>query len=170
MPAAVCDSSPLVYLARVGQFRLFSLLFDLVLIPPAVWEEVTIAGRGLPESACTHDAVSKGWLQVVTPCKQRTGIQLGSNELGAGETQAIQLAQERGLRLIIDETAGRNVARQLGVQIIGTLGMLVEAKRLGHLQAVKPFLDRLRSQTNFRLSQKIYDQITELAGEASHSP
>ena len=95
-------------------FACFLYCSTWFLIPPAVWEEVTIAGRGLPESACTHDAASKGWLQVVNPCKQWTGLQLGSNELGAGETQAIQLAQERGLRLIIDETAGRNVAPAIG--------------------------------------------------------
>ncbi len=66
--------------------------------------------------------------------------------------------------LIIDELKGRKLASQLGLEVIGTLGMLTDAKAAGHITLVKPLLLKIR-QTNFRLSNELERAILAKAGE-----
>ncbi|WP_444996372.1 DUF3368 domain-containing protein [Aliikangiella sp. IMCC44359] len=62
----------------------------------------------------------------------------------------------------MDEVAGRNIAKKLGRNIIGMVGVLLEAKKKGHIQSVKPYLDKLRA-TGFRLGQDIYQLALKLS-------
>ncbi|MFZ5497088.1 MAG: DUF3368 domain-containing protein [Verrucomicrobiota bacterium] len=64
----------------------------------------------------------------------------------------------------MDEAAGRAVARRLGLTVTGIVGLLLEAKRRGHLARLKPTLDRLR-QGGFWLSDQIYREVLRSAGE-----
>ncbi len=53
----------------------------------------------------------------------------------------------------------------MGIVITGLLGVLIEAKELGLIQAIKPFLDRLTGEIGFRISNKLYQEVLELANE-----
>jgi uncharacterized protein len=83
-----------------------------------------------------------------------------------GEAEAIALAVEVGAsRLLIDERLGRQTAKDLGLKITGILGILLLAKRQNLIEAVKPIMDDLISQANFRISSQLYVDVLNEAGE-----
>lgn len=88
------------------------------------------------------------------------------SQLDPGESEAIALAREVGgaTTLIIDERRGRRVAKSLGLQVIGSAGLLVTAKDLGLISTVEPLLIRLRD-SGLRLSYQLSDEILEAANE-----
>ena len=87
-------------------------------------------------------------------------------QIGAGESEAISLAIEVEARLLLlDDLAARRIALGLHLPIVGTLGLLLAAKRKGLLAAVKPCLDQLLSY-EFRVSTGLYDRVLRDAGEA----
>jgi hypothetical protein len=90
--------------------------------------------------------------------------------LDAGEAEAIALAVERNPSLLlIDERDGRQIARALDVAITGTLGVLLRAKTLGHVSAIKPLLTELIQQHQFRLHPDLVKRVLVEAGEAPAS-
>jgi hypothetical protein len=85
--------------------------------------------------------------------------------LGAGERAVLTLAMAKpGAVAIIDELPGRRVAVGLGVKVTGALNVVLVAKQLGHVPAVRPILDRLQD-LRFRVSSDLRDHILTLAGE-----
>jgi predicted nucleic acid-binding protein len=85
--------------------------------------------------------------------------------LGDGEWEAIALAVELGARgILIDDRPARRLAEAAGLHVIGTLGLLLEAKRAGHIGTIRAELDK-RLETSFFLSQKLYDELLRMAGE-----
>ena len=82
-----------------------------------------------------------------------------------GEASAIALAVElNDCLLIIDDLKGRNIAHQLGLTIIGTIGILVDAKLSGIITSIKPLLSKIKG-TNFRISENLEMLILKKAGE-----
>ena len=85
--------------------------------------------------------------------------------LDLGESEAIALADTiPGSLLLVDERKGRQIALSMGIQITGTLGILLQAKRLGFIGEIKPFLDALIS-SNIRIGADLYDAILRQVGE-----
>lgn len=83
-------------------------------------------------------------------------------ELDAGEAEAIGLAVESAAELLLmDERLGRDVARHLGIACLGTVGVLVAAKRKGLIPAIKPYLDTLRDRVGFRISDALYRRVLQ---------
>jgi predicted nucleic acid-binding protein len=82
------------------------------------------------------------------------------------QVEAIVLACEKGAVLITDDGLGRGVAQSFGVEVTGTVGVLIRAKRQGHLPSVRPLIDQLKRETNFRLSEALYQQAVQVAGES----
>ncbi|MDW8326809.1 MAG: DUF3368 domain-containing protein [Anaerolineales bacterium] len=67
--------------------------------------------------------------------------------------------------IILDDLAARHIAEAAGLPVMGTLGVLLKAKEARHLNRLRPVLDRLR-QTDFRISDLLYQQVLRSAGEA----
>jgi uncharacterized protein len=85
--------------------------------------------------------------------------------LDAGETQAISLALEtRAEWVVLDDLQARRLAKDLGLAVIGTAGVLFAAKQRGFIPAVRPPLDALRA-AGFRLRKDVYEEILKAAGE-----
>lgn len=126
--SVVSNASPLINLARIGRLELLRELYAEIHIPDAVWQEVVVAGAGLPGAELVANAV---WIKRhgVT---NATLVRALRQDLDAGESEAIALALEleAGL-LLMDESLGRETARHLGLRFIGIVGMLVEAKHSG---------------------------------------
>jgi hypothetical protein len=136
-----------------------------IIMPDAVWREVTAACGSLPGAQACVRAHQQGWLTVQTPGNHSLITHLKIT-LDAGEAQAIALAAELGASLLLmDETEGRAAAQTLGLAVTGTLGVLLRAKRVGKLTALKPIVDALMQQHSFRLSGSVYEQFLRQAGE-----
>jgi predicted nucleic acid-binding protein len=138
----VSDTSPLNYLILIGQTEVLSSLFDRIVIPPAVLNELEHSQS--PELVSEWAASPPVWLEIVTP----TAID-ETLPLGRGEMEAISLAQEiKADTLLIDERKGSIIARKLGLTVTGTLGVLALAAERGLLDLPQA-IAALR-QTNFR--------------------
>jgi len=88
------------------------------------------------------------------------------NELDYGESEAIALFIENPLNaLLLDEKSARQVARRMNLPILGTVGILIWAKQQGLIDSLKEQLDRLMSQGQFRLSQRVYGSALQKVGE-----
>jgi uncharacterized protein len=96
---------------------------------------------------------------------QPIGPRILSTSLGPGESEAISLALEVGASwVILDDRPARRLAQSLGLTVIGTLGILLAAKRRGLLPAVRPCLDEL-IRYGFHVSADLCEQILRAAGE-----
>ena len=149
----VSNSSPLIALARIQRLDLVPAVLQSVLIPPAVAREIEPSIPALP-----------AWVSVRVPSSRRPPLP-SRGRLGDGEREAIALAIEIGAdAVLMDERAGRRVAEEGGLKVIGTLGLLLEAKRAGHIETIRAELDKLL-ETSFFLSPQLYDQLLRMAGE-----
>jgi len=169
MAVVISDSSPLICLAAIRQFSLLRLLYSHVLLPEAVWQEITrapVVSAAASLQAAT-DARDAGWLQVARAANRPLVTQI-ETMLDPGEAEAIALAVERPASLLlIDERDGRQVARTLGIPLTGTLGILLRAKTLGHVPAIKPLLTELVEQHHFRLHPSLVQRVLAEAGETT---
>lgn len=166
MLLVVCDSTPLIYLARLGRFDLLRQLYELVLIPQAVWHEVAVKGAQFVEGTAVQVAVKAGWMRVETPVGHLQVSPSEAEDLDPGEEEALQLAIERDAMIAIDESHGRDVAKRLGLRITGTVGILVRARHEGVIPALAPELARLR-QTTFRVSEAVIREALARVGETA---
>lgn len=153
----VADTSPLIYLSRVGALGLLHTLFGEVVVPRAVWTEVVEQRTAAPGLDALRIA---NWLRVVD--QELPVLDLG---LDAGETAAILLAESlQADLLLIDERLGRRVAESRGLIVRGTLGVLVQARRTGALPALRPVLERLVAD-GFRISPALIREALTAVGE-----
>lgn len=89
-----------------------------------------------------------------------------NQRLHQGEREALSLAAELGAdAVLMDERAGRAVARSLGLLSIGVLGILVQAKALGLLPVIKPLLDQLHHQARFWIAPALMQHVLSSVGE-----
>ena len=154
----VSDTGPLITLEKLGDgYRLLCLLYDRVFIPRSVLTELT-HGQFVDEHAYMEHYGISGFLEVVEI--RGTPELPGSELLDLGETDAIRIALERSLPLLIEEETGRRVARQLGLQISGIAGQVLRAFRLGAIP-LDEAQEKLRELLHAgRINRKIYDGVT----------
>jgi uncharacterized protein len=156
----VSNAGPLISLGRIGKLSLLPAAYSGILVPRAVFEEVT-RDRQLPGA---RELAEASWLHVVEVF-DRPAVERLYFWLDRGESEAIVLAQARGIPLAIDEQRGRRIATSLGVATTGTIGILLAAKRLGLIEQVTPLLEALRAQ-GIRMSPGLYENARSLAGES----
>ena len=161
MADIVCNTSPLQYLHQLDLLRLLPALAQSITVPPAVVEELD---EGRSSGIDVPDPRSFDWIRIRTPTSI-SALPL-IHDLGPGETEVLMLALESpGAVAVIDDRVARETARVLGIPFKGTLGVLLDAKRVGHLPSVAPLLDRLQG-LGFRLALHTRQAILDLAGES----
>ena len=157
----VSDTSPILNLRRIGRPELLVLLYGEVLVPPAVFAELTIKTDG----ASVMEGRPISSLIVVTPRDQKRVQQL-RHSLDTGEAEAIVLAIEcQADLLLVDERRGRRAAEAEGLRITGLLGVLADAKHAGLIDAVKPVLDDLIQRAGFWIGPELYKAVLTELGE-----
>ncbi len=154
----VADAGPLIALARVLSLEVLPKLFGQVWVTETVLSEC-IARPNYPEGTGIQEAVRQGWLRV-----RPDGVVPAGWQLDAGETSAIAAALELRAALLIDDRAGRRVAVELGLPVIGALGVLVRARQLGHIERMRPLVEHLAA-TGYFLSGQVIDAALRKAGE-----
>ena len=162
----VSNTSVLIGLSTIGQLCLLRAVFpEGVLIPDAVWREVVVEGEG---RAGAHDVSTATWISVQR-VRMEAMVTLLRSELDAGEAEAIALAQEVEADVVLlDERDARRAAMRLGLKVLGTVGLLIEAKRSGRLSSVREQLDALQNRAKFRLSRRLYERALRESGEVMH--
>lgn len=149
----VADATPLNYLVLIGQIELLSALYRTVLIPQEVHRE--LQQPGTPPTVRAWATKLPAWCEVRASSSTPDPA---LSELDPGEREAIQLALEAGVNvLLMDETEGRREALRRHLQVAGTVSVLEKAAQRGLID-FRVALERL-DQTIFRLSAKIRDQF-----------
>jgi predicted nucleic acid-binding protein len=126
----VVDSSPLIYLAKLGALDVFELAALRGLLPAAVVSEVATPALEYlhPDAAAIGEAIRNGALTVIgltaTEAKAAESLRAQQSGLGRGEAQVIAVAAARGLRAVIADHRGRTVAGLLDVQLVDTVELL----------------------------------------------
>ena len=119
----VSDAGPIIIFARIGQLSLLHEVTGSLLIPDAVYD--VVKKGGMPDAA---EAAQAAWIQK-TSVANRSIIDGLPNVLHEGEREVIALAKERRTQLLVDEIRARRVASDQGVEVIGTLRILADAKQ-----------------------------------------
>lgn len=159
----VSNTSPLTNLAAVGHIELLQHLYRTVHIADGVWAELTKHDDEWPGR---REVAAADWIQQHSVDNQALVTAL-RQDLDRGEAETIALAMELKADLVlIDEKAGRQLARHMGLAVGGVLGVLLQAKDHGHIASVRPILDDLRHTANFYVSQSLYQHVLDVAGES----
>lgn len=158
----ISNSSPLINLAAINKLDLLPKLYAEIIIPDAVWKEVVIDGKGQPGS----DAVKTAkWIKR-EPVADLALVAALMLTIDRGEAEAITLAKEKRAEiLIIDERFARDIAHTIGLNYIGTLGVLREAKSKGLISNIKKHMNSLRTIAGFWISDDVYKEILKIEGE-----
>lgn len=155
---AVTNSGSLIHLSWIGHLSLLPALFEEVLVPQAVRDEVLRAEAGVRGLVALREAFAADWLEVRTVADP-VAVAALQTDLDRGESEAIVLMREAGADLLLlDDRRARAAAQREGLPLIGTLGILRLARERGLIPAVLPFLDELR-QHGFRISANLVEQI-----------
>lgn len=137
----IADTGPLIAFARIARVDLLRHVVGQISIPEAVYRELVVKGKGKPGAA---EFENVAWIQR-RGLRDPTALALLPTFLHPGETEAILLAEELRVPLLIDEHRGRKVALDRGIDVLGSLAILVQAKRRGFIDRAKPLLDALLS-------------------------
>ena len=151
----VSDTTSLIVLEKQNKLSLLCELFDEVIIPQAVYEELII---GLDSDKITQ-AFSCLKIECVTSSERFHDLLM---ILDQGEAEAIELAINKNLPLIIDERKGRKIARNFGLIVTGLAGILILAtqKKVLTPNQSKMMLET-SMQNGYRLSETLYKQVMD---------
>ncbi len=142
---AVVDAGPVIHLSWIDHLDLLDHLFEEVFLPPAVRDEVLAPPPGTLGLERVQQALAAGWLRVRAPTRGTQASPAAAGPLAAGETAALLLAEELGADLVLtDDAAARAAARRRDLEVMGTVGVLIEARDHGLIPAAVPLLMELR--------------------------
>mgnify|MGYP006269124351 FL=1 len=149
--AVMADASCLIVLDKVDGLPLLPALYGSIWITQPIADEY---GTALPE-----------WIAVKDTPKSPVDDLL-RNSLGQGEAAAIALALSHrdAHLLILDDLKARKIARQLNLNLTGTLGVVARAKQRGIISAAKPVFEKILA-TDFRASSAVVDALLQELGE-----
>jgi hypothetical protein len=160
VPEAVSNTSPFQYLFQLDLVGLLPRFYSKVIVPQAVVDELA---EGRRNGIVLPDLAGLPWVEVRS-VGAANAMPLAA-DLGAGEREALILAAGMpGSILIIDDALGRRYAALHGLRVTGTLGVILRAKREGHLPSVRPVLDRL-DELRFRVDPATRASVLGIAGE-----
>lgn len=161
MLKAISNTSPLLYLYRIGVIEYLPQLFDEIWTPDAVRSELKTGQR---KGYDVPDPDNYAWLKIVNP--KSTPSEWLALDLGAGEIAAMALALENPDRVILlDDMLARRTAQAANLPVWGTLKILLESKALGLIDRIEPYVTRL-NDSGMWISAEIRQRILKLADES----
>ena len=157
MRKVLANTTPLIALANIDKLELLRRLYDTIIVPQAVMDEI------LQEPA-KHRVHGCSWIKVedIHDLSQRDFFR---SRLHAGEVDVIILAREQAADLVImDDNAAKKTAKFFGIDVTGTLGILLKAKKEGHLKKVEPIMNEL-IRDGLYISDTVKAYVLDAAGE-----
>jgi len=160
LPDAITNTSPLLYLHRIGVLDWLPNLFSEIWIPDAVVRELQ---EGQRRGHNVPDPGDYPWLQAVNP--RSVPSEWLTLDLGMGELAAMALALENpGRVVLLDDALARRIAQAAGLNAWGTLRVLLKAKSQGLVERIEPLVSRLKD-AGMWISDDVRQRILALAGE-----
>jgi len=157
---AVSNTSPLLYLYRAGVLEWLPQIFEEVVTVPAVvaeLEEGRRRGYDVPQLSRYR------WLKVRAPLSVPS--EWFVTDLGSGELETMSLALEyKTWIVLLDDRRAREIAKAAGLNVWGTLRVLIEAKRIGLVEKIAPVVDKL-GDSGMWMSKEIRRRILRMADE-----
>lgn len=158
----VADTSVLIYLGKLEILWVLRELYGVVHVPGEVWREAVRASPHELEVEAIEDARAQAWLVV---CEVEIHTDLKEAGLDVGELAAISLAiDEHADEVLLDDGLARREAGKFGLNVRGTVGVLVEARRSGLIGRVEPLLDELLT-LGFRVAENVRRQALRAVHE-----
>lgn len=163
-PLRIPDTSAIISLSRIGRLHLLSELEQRILVPDSVIRELHGGPRDNPGHRWAESLPSDS-----REDDSRIDPRILAWRLGPGESQVLQIAFEYhsagiSCEAVIDESAGRKCARELGLRLRGTIGLLVLGRKHGLTPSLRSDLGRLR-EVGFHLDDSLAKRALILAGE-----
>lgn len=156
----VVNTSPWIALSICGQTSLLNKLYNEVYIPYEVKEEIMVGGK---HGIGVKELTTSPWLKI-EKVSDVSKLEL-LYELEQGEAEVIVLAKEKGIRhVLIDEKIARQQAKIFGFKVIGTLGVILKAKKRGLLSSIKPLIIKILDN-GIWIKDEIVDGILREAEE-----
>jgi predicted nucleic acid-binding protein len=154
----VCDTGPLLHLSEVGSVHLLSLAGD-VFAPPLVVAEF---------ESNSHGWHPPQWVKVIDlerSARQKAERWVNSNQIDAGEAEAIGLALQIGADwLLTDDAKARQLAESAGLEVHGSIGLILWAVATGHIEDKSLALHFLENLANSSLW--VSDRVLQEARKA----
>ena len=143
----IADTSSLIALERIDLLPILCKIYKEVIIPESVNKE--FGNLSLP--CLLIRKVESNLLKLL----------IADLNLGKGEADVIALASQTGLRIIIDDSKARKVAENMGLKLIGTIGVLMKAERLGLIGSAQDKVRELREK-GFYVSEELLEDVSRL--------
>jgi len=154
----IADSSALIALSICNQLKLLDKLFDRVQVPLSVYNEINIPDK--PESE-----VLVKYLKGKTVNIDLSSYIISTPSLGKGELEAMALYKKlKADFLLTDDKKARRTAEYNGIKIIGSIGILIWAKKQNLIEEVKSSLDEIYNSYIF-ISEELYQHALKVVNE-----
>jgi len=154
----IADSSALIALSIYNQLALLDKLFARVQVPLSVYEEINIPDK--PESK-----VVVRYLKGKTVNIDLSSYIISTPRLGKGELEAMALYKKLNADLLLtDDKKARRTAEYNGIKIIGSIGILIWAKKQNVIKEVKSSLDEIYNSYIY-LSEDLYHYVLKIMDE-----
>ena len=153
----VSNTTPILSLYKIGQLHLFRALFGQVFVPMAVYNEITVLGKGKQG----HDALDAVDYICMREIQNVLAANLLRSQLDSGESESIVLTRELGADvLMLDEKKARKIAQASAQPVIGTIGVLQAAKDRGLISDMKTYLDGLITN-GIWIDRRLYQAVLQ---------
>lgn len=152
----VSDTTALIILGKLDRFDLLKNIFQKVYIPKSVFSELSQKDDGV------HKMIEENKLFCIKEITDIETFKLLDGVLDSGESEAIVLSKELQMILLIDEKKGRMIAKSMGLEIIGLLGLLLLNVKKEYIskEGAREMLEKIES-LNFRISTRLYEQFLD---------
>jgi predicted nucleic acid-binding protein len=163
MSIVISNTTPIISFMKIKGLHILRGIFSEVIISKGVYDELTAKVFLKEEINMINNC---GFIKI-REVKNEFAVKLIQKQLSLdlGESESIVLTNEiKANILIMDERKGRKIAQSMGLNITGTLGVILQAKNKGIIDEVKPFLDKL-IENNIRISEKLYKDTLISANE-----
>ncbi len=161
----VSDTGPLISLEKIsGGYRFIRGLYDQLLVPPAVLHELA-AGAFESEAAYLRHYEIGDLIEVRVPTQSESEGAV-TRRLDEGERQALRLALETGLPLLVEEQAGREVARELDLKISGIAGQVLRAVRISVVSPAEGNEMLVQLKVRGRINRQVFEAVRSAINEA----
>lgn len=160
MKVAVSNSGPLIHLTIIGLLELVFKLYDVILIPQSVYNEMVVKGKeeGHSDAIILEQAIINEKIKVE---KVKADTQkISTSKLHQGEINAILLALQSEVEIILlDDEEARIFARKLKIKVKGTLGILIELFKQKFLELEEALKYLKKINAIMYLSSDVYSYV-----------